>query len=301
MKIHSLLIAIFGMATTALAQQELQLYPAGKIPYNLKETHKTYAKPVISPEGFQTKVGIPSLTYFAPTGAPNGGAVMICPGGGYQFTSLNNEGFAPAAYFAKLGYAAFILNYRLPDTALIDRVNRRWVPLSDAIQGMAVIKANAAGLGIDTNRIGVIGFSAGGHLAAMLATNPNKHPFGELSDRPAWVALIYAITSMYQGHDPSRRALLGGNGRIRPDVDTLFSPALNVIAGNPPVFILHTQDDPVVPVSNATRYSDAVTAKGGKADVHIYTAGGHGYGLAEGVNSPLADWPRVFENWLKGR
>jgi acetyl esterase/lipase len=296
----TLFTALFAVSPL-LAQQQLPLYPEGKIPYNLKDTHKKYPKPTASPEGFLRKIGVPVLMYYPPNGTPNGGAVLIIPGGGYEFVSAQSEGAEAAALVNKLGFAAFVLHYRLPDTALVENLNRRWVPLGDAIQGMHTIKANASGLGIDTTRIGVMGFSAGGHIAAMLSANPDAHPYGELADRPKWTALIYPITSMYQGNDPARKSLLGGNGRITASTDTLFSPSLHLKRDSPPAFLLHCQDDDIVPASNALRYADALARQGGKADLHLYASGGHGFGVGTQAKGTVSNWPHVFEAWLKGR
>lgn len=299
-KVLSTLALIVSMIP-AYAQQEILLYPAGKVPYNRPDALRRFPKPSLSPEGFERQIAVPSLTYYAPEGKANGGAVMILPGGGYSFISIRNEGQDFARYFNKLGYAAFVLHYRLPDSTLVENRNRRWVPLADAIQGMRTIKDNAVGLGIDTTRIGAIGFSAGGHLAGTLATIPDKHPFGDKNDRPAWTALIYPVASMYSGHEPSRQNLLGGNGKIQAETDTLFSPALNVVAGTPPAFIMHCADDGVVPVSNATRYAEAMWKAGNKADLHIYAIGDHGFGDASGKKGPVTHWTQELTAWLQGR
>lgn len=301
MKLVLAAAALLGSMTVSLAQQEILLYPAGKVPYNRPDAAKRFPKSNVDAAGHERQIATPSLTYYAPEGKANGGAVMILPGGGYYFVSTKGEGADFARYFNKLGYAAFVLHYRLPDSALVENRNRRWVPLADAIQGMRTIKDNAIGLAIDTTRIGVIGFSAGGHLAGTLATIPDKHPFGDKADRPAWTALIYPVASMYSGHEPSRQNLLGGNGKIQASMDTLFSPCLNVVSGTPPAFILHCADDATVPVSNATRYAEAMWKAGNKADLHIYAEGDHGFGNASAKNGPVAHWTQELEAWLKGR
>ena len=289
-------------AFAASAQQELPLYPTGKIPYNLPNAAKTVPKAVVNANGQVTKIAVPSLTYYAPAGKGNGGAIMVMPGGGYGVLDLAVEGTQVAEYLTKLGYAAFVLNYRLPDSTVVENQNRRWVPFGDAIQGMTVIKDNAIGLGIDTNRVGVIGFSVGGQLAGLLATQYGRHPYGTIGARPAWTAMIYPITSMYNAHPLVRSNLLGGIGRIRPEVDSLFSPALHVSSSTPPAFVLACQDDDLVSATQqGARYADNLNAKGGKADLHIYAQGGHGFGLAAGRPGAVADWRHVLEAWLKGK
>ncbi len=297
------LALLAGANQVALAQQVLPVYAKGRIPYNLPGVAKAYATPKQDSlgRGWETKIGVPTLTYYAPAAPANGGAVMVVPGGGYAFVSTRNEGEQVAQWLTARGYAAFVLRYRLPDTALVEATNRRWVPLADAIMGMETIKENAAALGIDTGRIGAIGFSAGGHLVGMLATVADKHPFGSRRARPAYTALIYPGTSVEGLNPGTRKRLLQNQLRTLALTDSLFSPSYNVKATTPPAFLVMSMDDNIISPGNAIQYAEALRAKGVQAELHLYPTGGHGYGLAQDKTGTVAGWPALLAAWLQGR
>lgn len=275
-KISSLVAAI-GLvqllAAQLYAQTEIALYP-GRIPNAIEaENQETIEK------GVAKNVSKPTLTAFLPpAGTGNGAAVIVCPGGGYGVLVIDREGYRVAKELNKAGIAAFVLKYRLPS----DRIMRDKAvgPLQDAQQAIKTVRERAKEWQIDPAKIGIMGFSAGGHLASTAGThydstfidNPQK-----TSLRPDFMVLVYPVISFEGkiGHKGSSANLLGATpstGRIN-----YFSNDLQVTASTPPAYLTHAGDDTVVPVSNSIRFYEALNAKGVAADMHIYSQGQHGY------------------------
>jgi len=237
---------------------------------------------------------VPTLTVVAPDGSAfNGGAVIVAPGGAYMGLATNHEGRMVADWFAAHGYTAFVLSYRLIPFGYLHPAQ-----LLDAKRAIRWVRAHAADHGLDANRIGMIGFSAGGHLAAMASTlfdagNPTSgDPVEQVSSRPDFAVLAYPAMSMprpaLEGIDPSastRRELV---------------PAENVNADTPPTFILHTTADELVPAADSISYYQALTAAQVPAELHIFSDGRHGLGLAMG-NATVGAWPSLLNNWLNSR
>lgn len=245
-------------------------------------------------------VTVPSVTaYFPPKEKASGAAVIICPGGGYAYLVMNEEGSQVAEAFAKNGVAAFVLKYRLPNEKIM--VNKTIGPLQDAQQAIKIVRERAAEWNIDPAKIGIIGFSAGGHLASTASTHFNDKIIdnpNHTSLRPDFSILIYPVISFTEpiAHKGSRRNLLGKDTATAAAVD-LYSNEKQVTAATPPTFLLHSSDDKVVPVANSIAYYQSLIAAGVKAEMHIYFAGGHGFGLNNKTNKD--HWLERCLNWMR--
>lgn len=254
-----------------------------------------------------TAADIPTIQAFVPAaGAGNGSAVVICPGGGYSALASNHEGTAVAEWMRGLGMAAFVLKYRLGPTY------RHPIEMGDAQRALRWVRANAGRYGVDTARVGILGFSAGGHLASTAATHfdagdpsaadtVDRHPC-----RPAFQILVYPVITMDASftHGGSRVNLLGSNPR-QSLVDSLSNEKM-VTAGTPPCFLVHTRDDNVVPFKNAQAYNDSLKKKGVPVEFRIYQTGPHGFGMADGKNTApnipaLSTWTGYARDWLQAR
>jgi acetyl esterase/lipase len=256
------------------------------------------------PQGLRDRIarGVrrPSLTPYLPTTAPRA-AVLVIPGGGYKHVVIDKEGYETAEWLARQGYAAFVLRYRLPGD--------RWAagpdaPLQDAQRAMRVVRSRCAALGIDPRRTVVLGFSAGGHLAARVATRFDDATYtpvdavDRLSARPDAAALLYpVITLTGEGvHAGSRDFLLGPS----PTAERLrtWSAENGVTPGTPPTLIVHAADDTSVPLRNAMLMFDALRAATVPVDLHVFARGGHGFGLRAIEGHPVAAWPTLFADWV---
>jgi acetyl esterase/lipase len=243
-----------------------------------------------------SNVTIPTLEYFKPE-KPNKTAVIICPGGGYARLAYTLEGIKVAEWFAQRGVSAFVLKYRLPDDRVMEHKEK--VPLADVQQSFNYLIANAGKLGIDSNKIGIIGFSAGGHLAAT-ASNRFDQPVLKSEKKinllPYFSILIYPVITMKEyTHGGSRRNLLGEN----PDekLITEYSNELNVTSDTPPTFIVHASDDGSVPVRNSINYYQALIKNNVKSALHIFQQGGHGFAMKNKWDDE--QWLFLLDKWLK--
>lgn len=241
----------------------------------------------------------PTLTVFTPE-KPNGIAVIICPGGSYARLSIDNEGVAVAKTLNASGITAFVLKYRLPnDTLMIDRSIG---PLQDIQQAIRLVRKQATKFGIQKNKIGVMGFSAGGHLAATATTHFNFIADSTTKDtvslRPDFSILIYPVISFADSimHKGSRNNLLGKNPTAEKAI--FFSNELQVTKNCPPVFIVHAGDDPTVPVENSIRFYKACIEKNVPVEMHLYPHGGHGFGLHNKTTTD--NWMDRLNNWIGG-
>lgn len=245
-----------------------------------------------------SQVTQPTLTVFFPEkDKSNGTAVIICPGGGYSYLVINREGTDVAEAFAKKGVTAFVLKYRLPNDKIMN--DKSIGPLQDAQQAIKIVRERAVEWNIDTSRVGIMGFSAGGHLAATASTHFNdvvidNHENNNL--RPDFSILVYPVISFSDSlaHKGSRKNLLGDN----PSMDQVerFSNERQVTAKTPPTFLIHCGDDKVVSVRNSIGYYESLLRNGVKAELHIYPTGGHGFALN---NSTVTDqWLDRCFNWM---
>lgn len=245
----------------------------------------------------------PRLAVFRPV-RPNGAAVMITPGGGYRWVVVDKEGYELGRWLSARGFTVFVLFYRLPGEGWAAGPD---VALSDAQRAMRLIRHRARDYAIDPERVAAMGFSAGGHLCADLltrfatATYRAVDPADRLSARPIVAAPIYPVVSMSapHAHPGSRELLIGANAA--PALETAHSPHLNVPANAPPVFLAHAEDDKVVPVENTLLLRAALKARDIPVETHLFTHGGHGFGLRFTSGKPVAAWPDLFLTWAQGR
>jgi acetyl esterase/lipase len=252
---------------------------------------------VINDSGHVENVHIPTLRVFLPD--PDkalGSAVLICPGGAYWLLAIDHEGYQLARWFNERGVAAAVLKYR-------HRQHKHPVPLQDAQHALSTIRFNAKSWGINPDQIGVMGFSAGGHLASSLATHYNEpqplpnDPISQVSARPNFQILIYPVISLYSeaAHSGSRNNLLGEDAD--PELVQFMSSELQVTEQTPPAFLVSTDDDPVRS-ENSVFYYLALREKKVPAELHIYKKGGHGYGLRL-ADQPVGSWAKRLEDWMR--
>ncbi|MBI5396566.1 MAG: alpha/beta hydrolase [Verrucomicrobia bacterium] len=243
----------------------------------------------------------PTLTIWLPPAAKaNGAAVVICPGGGYGHLAVKHEGADIAAWLNARGVAAFMLKYRLGPRY------HHPSPMLDVQRAVRTVRTRAAEWSVDPKRIGVWGFSAGGHLASTAGTHfgggnaGSSDKIERASCRPDFMILAYPVISMETGvtHGGSRNNLLGKEPD--PKLVELMSNEKQVTKRTPPAFLFHTRDDQAVPVENAVRFHDALQKAEVPAEIQLYDHGKHGVGLAP--NDPvLCTWPDRLEAWLKAR
>ena len=250
-----------------------------------------------------TGVTAPSIGIYRPAN-PDGSALLIVPGGGYMEERIDTEGIEIAQRFNQAGATAFVLTYRLP--------NEGWAqgpaaPLEDALRAMRVIRSSASRYGIDPARTGAIGFSAGGHLVASLATRSAERIYAPSDEidradaRPAFFALGYPVITMLApyAHEASCEHLLGKTAVAEQRL--AWSAERFVTADTPPGFLFATADDPYVPVENTTTMFTAMRAKQVPVEMHIFERGGHGFGLRVPSTAPAASWPDLFLRWGRAR
>lgn len=248
---------------------------------------------------FATKVSVPSLTVYLPDKAiANGTAVVICPGGGYSGIAMEYEGTEVAKWLNSLGVAGIVLKYRLPsDEIMKDKSNG---PLQDVQETMRLVRRNSKAWGFNPSRIGVIGFSAGGHLASSVSTHYNVKVYNSdsTSARPDFSILIYPVISMREGitHMGSRENLLGTNPEEK--LISWFSNDEQVTHDTPPAILIQSLDDNDVPIQNSIRYLLALQKNNVKGELHIYETGGHGYSISKATGTCVS-WTKVCEIWLK--
>ncbi|MFH4969498.1 alpha/beta hydrolase [Gaetbulibacter sp. M240] len=246
----------------------------------------------------------PTLEVYLPSkGMRNGMAMIICPGGGYRNLSYHFEGTDFAKFLNSKGIATFVLKYRLPDSKSL--VIRHQAPLQDAQRAIRYIRFNANKYDINPNKIGIMGFSAGGHLASTLGTHYDREVYkaasamDSISARPDFLALAYAVITMKDphAHKGSRRNLLGNTPT--PELIDFYSNETKIDANTPPTFLVHASNDSSVPVINSILFYEALQKNGVSAEIHIYPEGGHGFGLAL-KNGYLQTWTDRLVDWLEG-
>jgi len=256
-------------------------------------------KEVIKDEELQStsQVSVPTLALYLPKKeTANQSAVLIFPGGGYSHLAMHKEGKKIALWLNSLGITAFVLKYRLPT----DRVmkDKSIGPLQDAQEAIRTIRRNAKEWNIDPAKIGVLGFSAGGHLASTLATHylDKVYDADTISARPDFSILIYPVISMEDGitHNGSKVNLLGANA-VKELVDK-YSNEKQIDANTPKTFLIHASDDKVVPVENSIQYYMNLKKFNVPVEMHLYENGGHGFGL--GTKGTHTEWPKACEKWL---
>jgi len=291
-----LLIAAMLITTVAFAQEPapIKLYAKG-VPNSKQVTVGTYVEKTVNNR--ISKVSVPVLLpYFPEKGKANGTAIIICPGGGYSFLSMDNEGYAIARKFNAIGVTAFILKYRLPSDSIM--VDKTIGPLQDVQRAFQLVRQRAQEWGINPGKVGIIGFSAGGHLASTAITHFDKPVIEQdksVSLRPDFAILMYPVISFGElAHKGSKDNLVGKTPT--PTMVDLYSNEKQVTANTPPTFLVHAEDDNVVPVMNSVVFYQAMVKADVKGELHLYQAGGHGFGLNNKTTKD--EWFERCKNWM---
>ncbi len=290
-----LVISICFISFQMNAQTTIPLY-ADKIP-NSKPT--VDGEKTVHENGIDivSNISIPTLSIFLPTKEKaNGTAVIICPGGGYWINALSHEGTDVAKRFADLGITAFVVKYRIPNP--LTMVNPEIGPLQDAQQAILTVRKRATEWNVNPNKVGIMGFSAGGHLASTAGTHFTTNTLTiEGNLRPDFMILIYPVISFKEnvGHMGSRDQLIGKNPS-KEKID-LYSNELQVNTKTPPAFLVHASDDDAVKSENSILFYQALIKNKVPAELHIYQGGGHGFGMNNKTTKD--DWFDRCVNWLK--
>ena len=246
---------------------------------------------------------IPTLAWYpAPAEHSVGSAVIICPGGGYVFLSMDHEGKQVAEWLNSLGVSAFVLKYRIHSSEAKPYMYP--VQFNDATRAMRLVRSRAKEFGLDAHKIGIMGFSAGGHLASTVGTHfddgnaQSTDLVEKSSSRPDFMVLCYPVISMVSKftHQGSRNALLGNNPK--PELAKFLSGELQVTPKTPPCFLFHTNADEAVPAENSVEFYLALRRAKVPAEIHIYQDGPHGVGL-DTANPVLTTWKERLRDWLQ--
>lgn len=245
----------------------------------------------------------PRMAVFRPVRS-NGAAVLITPGGGYRWVVVDKEGYEMGRWLSARGYTVFVLFYRLPGEGWAAGPD---VVLQDTQRAMRLIRHRANDYGVDPERIAAMGFSAGGHACADLAARFAAAVYkpvdkaDQLSARPLLAAPIYPVISMSapHAHSGSREKLVGSNADSA--LEKAHSPHLNIPANAPPHFILHAEDDDVVSVENALLLRAALRERGILIETHLFSHGGHGFGLRKAMGKAVEAWPELFLDWARAQ
>jgi acetyl esterase/lipase len=278
---------------TVSAQKVIEIWPEGipdrktDIPAERVENGRAYS------------VNTPTLTLFplSPPARNGSSALIICPGGGYDHLSLENEGNAVAKWANSIGVVAFVLRYRLVEYG-------HPAPLRDVLRAIRLVRSRAKELGVNPERIGVLGASAGGHLAACAATlydapeGKTGADLDKVSARPDFAVLLYAVVSMKEPyvHQGSRKSLLGANPA--PELLDHLSPELQVTKDCPPVFIVHTEEDRAVSDFNSIQFYEALHKARVPVEMHLYEKGPHGFGMRKDLGQ-TSEWPQRCMEWMR--
>jgi acetyl esterase/lipase len=294
---HTCLLSLFTLViftTMAYAQEKpIKLYP-DSVPNSKKAPAKYIEATVANRTSMVTDPVL--IPYFPAKEKVNGTAIIICPGGGYSRLAMDIEGDAVAKKFNELGVTAFVLKYRLPsDEIMIDKTIG---PLQDAQRSIQILRQRATEWGINPAKVGIIGFSAGGHLASTAGThydNPVITNKENISLRPDFMMLLYPVITFGEyAHKGSMQRLLGADTTQKQR--DMYSNEKQVRANSPITFIVQAEDDPAVPVQNSLMFYYALLANKIPAELHIYPKGGHGFGLNN--KSTKDNWFSSATNWL---
>lgn len=285
-------------ATKVNSQTIIPLYP-DKIPNSINGDTKEEKN--VSPTGQirYGKVTTPTLEiHLPPKDKATGAAIVIVPGGGYSIVSYTNEGTDIAAEFNQMGIAAFILKYRIPSDLIM--TDKSVGPLQDAQEAIKTVRMRAAEWSVDPHRVGIIGFSAGGHLASTVGTHFTTSYIEnrEGTDlRPDFMVLVYPVISFSDSlmHKGSRDQLLGANPS--PEKIRSFSNELQVTSQTPPTLLVHAADDKTVKVGNSIKFFESLVKNNVPSEMHIYPKGGHGFGIKS--QACPDHWTDRVEHWLR--
>ncbi|HLZ16915.1 MAG TPA: alpha/beta hydrolase [Cyclobacteriaceae bacterium] len=289
-------IIICALPMTSHAQTTIDLYP-GNIP-NSKPSANEEVSELRDGITLISKITRPTLGIFLPSKEKaNGTAVIICPGGGYWVNAISHEGTDVALQFTAMGVAAFVLKYRIPNDATMEK--KESGPLQDAQQAIKIVRQQASEWNIDIHKVGIMGFSAGGHLASTAGTHFNKSLIAnaeKINLRPDFMILIYPVISFQDSiaHTGSRVQLLGKHPSH--DLQNYFSNELQVTKDTPPTFLVHATDDDGVKVENSLVFYQHLIAHKIPAELHTYQNGGHGFGLNN--KTTIDKWMERCKNWM---
>jgi acetyl esterase/lipase len=292
-KLKSKLITIISIITTAVLLSS-RSNPSAQTPIHT-DSIKLWANGAPGAVGSEP-ADIPTLIPYISKEKATGAAIIVCPGGGYNHLA-DHEGRPVAEWLNSIGITAFVLKYRLGPRY------HHPAPLQDAARAIRTVRARAAEWQIDPKRIGILGFSAGGHVASTIGTHfdsgqaSSSDPIERVSSRPDVMILVYPVITMSGfTHRGSKKQLLGDNPS--KDLITLLSNEEQVTKQTPPTFLVHTANDAAVPVENSLHFAEALRKIGVPFELHIYERGPHGFGLG-GNNPVLMSWPGSCANWLK--
>jgi acetyl esterase/lipase len=295
-KFASVLTAILLVTMTHAQQQEIPLYD-GAIPNSKPGPDREATDP--KNHWSLSLVSHPTLKIFLPESSrATGAAIIVCPGGGYTHLAMGHEGVEIADSLNAIGIAAFVVKYRLPsDETMVDKTIG---PLQDAQRAIQLVRKNAKAWGVDPGRVGIMGFSAGGHLASTAGTHFAKARIENpenISLRPDFMILLYPVISFSDSiaHHGSRENLIGAN----PSADKImeYSNEWQVSSNTPPTFLVHAGDDQTVKVANSIHFYEALQLNKIPSEMHIYPHGGHGFGLHN--NTTTDSWFDRLKTWLK--
>lgn len=300
MRIVSFVFLICLVLTASAQQAKTPLYPEGipcKLHEDLETLYDATGKKII-------KVGVPEIWYYPASRKTSAKlpAILIVPGGGYTTLAFDHEGIKVAQWLNQLGISAFVLLYRLPYWE--SEPCKSKVALMDATRAIRIIRHRASEWNINPNKVGVMGFSAGGHLAATLSTQFDlgntvvENQFDKFSSRPDFSILVYPVISMLNGltHMGSRKSLLGDN----PTKEELnfYSNDLQVKSNTPPTLLIHAKDDSVVVPENSIQYHRALQKNKTPTTLHLLEVGGHGFGI-KNAQAPTNSWLKITDEWLQ--
>ena len=291
-KLNLLLIAL--TITTILSAQDktIKVWP-NRAPNDngMKEPEERY-------EGLRVRnVSEAEMYVYLPEENNSGAAVVICPGGGYWIEAMDHEGYDMAAWLKSKGVTGIVLKYRLP-------YGHHEVPASDLKRAIRIVRSNAKEWGINPEKVGIAGSSAGGHLASTVGTHfdtgikDSSDPMDKISCRPDFMLLLYPVVTFNEefGHMGSRKNLIG-EGNDWKMVEE-YSNELHVTPETPPTFLVLADDDKAVPPRNSVEFYLALKKNNVPAEMHIFQEGGHGFGMKK-KNLPVEEWPNLFYNWLE--
>ncbi len=269
-----LLLIMTAMGLTAAAQEKIEIVFSNP---EARDVHVDMSDLSVDP----------GMTVYRPA-KPNGVAVIMCPGGGYSHQATTHEGHDMAQWFNAQGVTYVVLKYRIPK-------QRNRVPLEDAEQAVRIVRSHASDWGVNPSKIGIMGASAGGHLASTLATH-----YSDSLSRPDFQILFYPVVTMNPGvtHMGSHNNLLGKDAS--KELEDEFSNELHVDKATPQAFIMLSSDDSTVPPANSINYYNALIANGVPAAMHIYPTGGHGWGFRDSFTYKR-QWTGELEKWLRER
>lgn len=285
-----LIVFVLALTGQPLAAQDVIPLWTGSPPYSkpsaLKETViESWGVPCVK------NVTRPTLTVYRAQGDHSGQAMIILPGGGYAVESFVAEGQRIAEYLSSRGIVAAVLKYRLPLTEVSDQPHL--LPVTDARRAIALMKSRAGDYGFDASRVGIMGFSAGGHLAATVSVWTAHEP----KEKPDFSALIYPVTTLSAANKKWLEETLF-HRKMTDAERRQYELAENVTKATPPAFLVHAYDDDVVPVSESLLYAKALAAIGQDVEMHLFSRGGHGFGLGR-TDDGTNQWLGLLANWIK--